>query len=154
MTGNFAGYPAVSHTPEFLAWRGMIYRCTDPYHRHWPRYGGLGIRIHEPWLDFSQFRRDMGRRPEGCVLGRHDRTGDYTPENCYWEPRGRRRRSSNLSYKGETLPLSEWSARTGLPVQRIRMRMVALGWSVGEALGLEPRASSGRESGRAAAHTG
>lgn len=131
----------------------MVYRCTDPYHRHWPRYGGLGIRIHERWLDFGEFRRDMGRRPEGCVLGRHDRTGDYTPENCYWAPRLKARdgRSSRLSYNGETLLLSEWSKRTGLSVQRIRMRMVALGWSVGEALGFVPRSPANRGADRGAA---
>lgn len=143
MSDTFAGYPAVSHTPEFRAWRNMIYRCTDPYHRHWPKYGGAGVRVCKAWMDFGAFRRDMGRRREGCVLARHDRNGDFTPENCYWESRSasaRRGRSSTvLSYNGETLLLSEWSERTGLPPQRIRMRMIALGWSVGEALGLEPR---------------
>jgi hypothetical protein len=120
----------------------MIYRCTDPYHRYWPKYGGVGVRVCAPWLDFVVFRRDMGRRPDGCVLARHDRAGDFTPDNCYWELRettARRARSSTtLSYKGETLLLSEWSRRTGLPAQRIRMRIEALGWPVGQALGLEP----------------
>lgn len=148
MHSGFTGHPAVSHTPEFLAWRNMVYRCTDPYHRYWPKYGGLGVRVCEPWLNFETFRRDMGRRPDGCVLARHDRHGDFTPDNCYWEPRGttarRGRSSTTVSYKGETLLLSEWSERTGLPIGRIRKRMLALGWPAGQALGLEPRTSNAR----------
>jgi hypothetical protein len=80
------------YPPEFLAWRNMVYRCTDPYHRCYPKYGGAGVRVHEPWLEYTAFRRDMGSRPDGYVLARRDRNGDFTPDNCYWESRSRTRR--------------------------------------------------------------
>lgn len=138
----FAGHLA-AHTPEFLAWKNMVYRCTDPCHTRWARYGGAGIKICGRWLDFHAFRLDMGRRPEGHVLARRDLSKDFSPDNCYWERReetARRHRSKTvLSYAGETLLLADWAERTGLPVGRILKRLNALGWSVGQALGLEPR---------------
>lgn len=136
------GHPA-THTVEYSSWRQMIARCLDPYHTRWPKYGGAGVQVFEAWHSFDGFRRDMGRRPEGHVLSRRDKGGDYTPDNCYWERReeaARRYRSSTtLTYQGETLLIAEWSRRLGLPTERIRRRFVAYGWSVGEALGLEPR---------------
>lgn len=121
----------------------MISCCTDPYHCRWAKYGGAGIQVYEPWKEFEVFRLDMGHRPEGCVLARRDQLGNYTPTNCHWERRAdaaRYQSSTTLTYRGETLLLAEWSRRTGMPVLRIRGRMV-LGWSAGEALGLEPRAT-------------
>lgn len=125
----------------------MITRCVDPCNRRWPKYGGAGVSVCARWRSFDVFRQDMGRRPEGHVLARRDKTGDYTPENCFWERReeaSRRFRSSlTVTYRGETLLLAEWARRTGLEKKTIRSRIVVLGWTVGQALGLEPRASGG-----------
>jgi hypothetical protein len=85
----------------------------------------------------------MGPRPEGCILARRDSKADFTPDNCYWEKLGRASRrykaENRISYNGESLFLTEWAERTGLPVSRIWMRLNTLGWTTGQALGLEPR---------------
>jgi len=145
------------YPPEFLAWRNMVYRCTDPYHRCYPKYGGAGVRVHEPWLEYTAFRRDMGSRPDGYVLARRDRKGDFTPDNCYWESRSRTRRlqasSIKLTYQGETRLLSDWAERTGISGQKIRMRLV-IGWPVGQALGLEPRRPAALQAAGARAQDG
>lgn len=97
----------------------------------------------DAWLDYAAFQRDMGPRPEGHVLAREDLDGDYTPANCHWLPCPEARRLAKLrmrlTYNGETLPISEWAHRTGLPESRIRARLSAYRWPVGQALGLEPR---------------
>lgn len=126
-----------------LTWKRMVDQCTDPYSVRWPRYGGRGVRVCDAWLDYAAFRRDMGPRPEGHVLARRELHGDYTPENCLWLPCAEARRLAKLrmrlTYNGETLPISEWADRTGLPASRIRARLSAYRWPVGQALGLEPR---------------
>lgn len=124
----------------------MIARCVDPYNRRWPSYGGAGVRVCDRWRSFEAFRQDMGRRPEGCVLARRDTTGDFTPQNCFWERReeaARRYQSTTtVTYRGETLLLAEWARRTGLRAATIRNRLLILGWTVGQALGMEPRAGA------------
>lgn len=121
----------------------MIAPCVDPYNCRWPRYGGAGVKVCERWRSFEAFHQDMGRRPEGYVLARRNTSGDFTPENCFWEQRGESARrylsTTTATYRGETLPLAEWARRTGLRAGTIRSRLLILGWTVGEALGMEPR---------------
>ena len=61
----------------------------------------------------------MGNRPSPeHSIDRIDSDGDYSPDNCKWSTRQeqvRNRRSNrNITYRGETLTLVEWSERFGL----------------------------------------
>jgi len=43
--------------------------------KHWVvRYGG----------SFENFLQEMGVKPEGSILARHDRSKPHGPENSYW----------------------------------------------------------------------
>lgn len=71
-------------TPEYHTWYSMKKRCLNINHNRYHRYGGRGIIIHEPWLKFENFYRDMGSRPFGTSIERKDNDGNYVPGNCIW----------------------------------------------------------------------
>lgn len=109
------------NTPPYRTWRSMKMRCLVPKATSYAAYGGLGIKIYEPWLDFASFLADMGLRPEGKTLDRKDSYGDYTPENCRWatpvEQQHNRRiiKKTASGYRGvyldRTSKINKWRAQ-------------------------------------------
>lgn len=124
-------------TPEYQAWADMIIRCRNKRHPWYSSYGGRGIKICPQWLLFSQFYRDMGKRPDGHTLGRIDNNGDYSPSNCRWETR--RQQSNNtrqnrlITFRGRTMTVAQWGREIGLCFQTMVSRF-KIGWSVEKAL--------------------
>lgn len=78
-------------------------RCLVPTATSYEDYGGRGVSIYEPWLDFTNFLNDMGERPEGMTLDRIDSYGDYEPNNCRWatpKEQQRNRRTLKKTHSG------------------------------------------------------
>ena len=115
----------------------MKFRCSNPNHVAFARYGGRGIRVVERWETFANFLADMGERPPGTSLDRIDNDGDYTPQNCRWATA--RQQQSNtikvrrLDYQGHTASLAEWARKVGIRESTLRERL-RRGWDVGRAL--------------------
>lgn len=113
---------------EYRKWCSAKARCFNPKTMRYPHYGGRGITMCAEWRDsFEQFLSDMGKCPEGMELDRIDTNGDYEPGNCRWISRtGNMRNRQNASYAthdGETLPLKEWSERTGIKYETLINRV-------------------------------
>lgn len=116
----------LSRLPEYSLWCGMKQRCYYKKHKAYDRYGGRGIKVCERWLDFANFYKDMGERPDGMTLERIDTDGDYSPENCKWatysEQMKNTKRTKFVEYNGLKLCLLDWSLKLGKSYQCLRDR--------------------------------
>lgn len=87
-------------SPEYLAWGGMIQRCTNPRAPKYDYYGGRGITVCEAWLRFENFFADMGPKPDPLLtLERIDNEGNYEPGNCKWATRSEQSFNTRRSLK-------------------------------------------------------
>jgi hypothetical protein len=116
----------------------MRSRCNDPSHVSYHKYGGRGIAVCSRWNSFDAFLADMGVKPSpDCSIDRINNDGNYEPDNCCWatpyEQTTHTRWSRLIEYQGQTLHLSEWARRSGVPVQTLFDRL-ARGLPMEEAL--------------------
>jgi len=92
----------MTYTPTYQSWANMKKRCLNPNSPDYPLYGGRGVSVHPPWLDFRNFLADMGECPPGLTLDRIDPYGNYEPGNCRWatyqEQRVNQREKTHCKY--------------------------------------------------------
>ena len=86
------GMSGKSGNDHYGRWCGIKTRCHNPKFFAYPRYGGRGVTIHEPWIsDFSAFKtwldENLGPCPDGYSLDRIDNDGNYEPGNLRWADR-------------------------------------------------------------------
>lgn len=120
-------------------WSSMHERCERKSHEHFDCYGGRGIKICEEWDKYEKFREwalNNGYK-ENLTLDRIDVNGDYCPENCRWSDwatqQNNKRNNHNLTYRGQTKTIAEWSRVTGINKTTIRARLIS-GWCVEDVL--------------------
>lgn len=127
-------------TPEYDAWLGMKYRCTNHSYEGWHNYGGRGIKVFEGWLnDFQAFYDHIGPRPSNKhSIDRINNDGNYEPGNVRWatlaEQQRNLRKNVWITIKGETKCLSDWAKQYGLQPIRITRRIKELGWTAEQAV--------------------
>ena len=68
----------------YRTWANMKQRCLNPSHRDYEYYGGRGIVVCNDWLEYENFRRDMGNAPIGHQLERKENDKGYYKDNCVW----------------------------------------------------------------------
>ena len=110
------------------SYRAMVARCGNPKHGAYGNYGGRGIDVCARWVNSpDQFEIDMGIRPEGMTLERHNNQLGYSPENCRWATMKEQIRNTrvnvNITIDGETRCVSDWSEVMGIPAPRIYARV-------------------------------
>lgn len=114
---------------EYGIYHAMRSRCSDPKRRGYERYGALGVKVCERWVEsFENFIVDMGPCPKGCSIDRFPKSnGNYEPSNCRWATNAEqaRNKSSNImiEYKGESLCLADWAKGLGVRQNTLTYRI-------------------------------
>jgi hypothetical protein len=120
----------------------IVQRCTRKTCHAWKDYGGRGITIHGPWLDFATFLAEIPPKPAGnFTLDRIDNSKGYIPGNLRWATRleqaNNKRNNKMLTFKGKTQSLAEWSRELGINYFTLKSRINQSGYSVEKALSLK-----------------
>lgn len=94
------------------------------------RYGARGIGVASEWLTFPGFIASMPPGyAQGLTLERRDNALGHSPTNCKWadrfEQQANTRKTVLVTLGADTLPLREWSRRTGIHHSVISRRLKA-----------------------------
>ena len=118
----------------------MRERCYNPRDISYHNYGARGITVCDEWRNSSRVFIDWAMANgwrRGLQIDRIDNDGNYEPGNCRWVTRRRNMRNCRtnriVTFNGESLPLAEWSDRTGIPYFALVARLNK-GWEVPRAL--------------------
>lgn len=135
-----------SYTRLYSIWAGIIQRSTNKRSKDYGNYGARGVKIYEPWLNFSGFRSDMGPSYEAhcslygerqTTIERADNNGDYNPDNCRWATKKEQSRNTRhnkmIEINNDRKCLSEWLEEKKI-CQDTYKRRVRNGWSPEEAI--------------------
>ena len=128
----------------YSTWAGIKSRCYNPNATSYRYYGAVGVAMCDDWkCNFSSFYNyvidTLGDRPSArFTIDRIDVSRDYEPGNIRWadwDVQSNNARSNiRLTFRGETLTLSQWCQKLNLKYQTVRDRVVKLAWSVERAL--------------------
>lgn len=125
-----------STSAVYGVWAEMRHRCRNPKHPEYKNYGARGITVCDRWHKFETFLADMGE-PNGLTLERINNDGNYEPSNCRWATQQEQcqntRLTHRLTFEGETLSLSSWARRVGIPRETLHKR-INHGWPLELAL--------------------
>lgn len=84
-----ACYDHIKYPKEYITWRNMKRRCSDPKDKDYKNYGALGISVCDSWQrSFMEFFIHMGIAPRpDLTLDRIDSSKNYEPGNVRWASR-------------------------------------------------------------------
>jgi len=117
-----------TQTVEFIAWRNMRRRCSNPSDVSYPHYGGRGITVCERWAVYENFLADMGRRPpEARTLDRINNEEGYSPGNCRWTDWKTQmsNKRDNVFYEAHGLRMTaaQWAEKLGIGTDTLWRRL-------------------------------
>jgi len=108
---------------EYAIWNAMMQRCHNSKYADYPRYEGRGIKVCKRWQNFSNFYKDMGKKPSGGSIERKNNEKGYSPGNCKWvtQKEQSRNKSSNRSLRaqGKTKVIADWAKELGVTTSAI-----------------------------------
>lgn len=112
----------MSRTRIYGIWNGIVTRCTNPNHKDYINYGGIGISMCEEWRNsfekFYEWAIKNGYK-DGLEVDRQDSKLGYSPDNCRICTRNQNiyncgsRKISSSQYKGVHKPKGshKWKAQ-------------------------------------------
>jgi len=128
----------MSRSRIYKIWGSMKQRCLNKNHPTYQRYGAKGIKICEEWMGFNKFYNDVGDPPsEIHSIDRKDNLKGYIKGNCRWatptEQANNRSTNRVIAYNGESLTMSQWARKAGIPKGMLKHR-VDSGWPFNKAI--------------------
>lgn len=134
----------------YEVWTQMLQRCENPRNKAFARYGSRGIKVCSDWRDFAKFdawAAASGYAP-GLTIDRKNNDGGYTPANCRWVPNvvncRNTPRTITVQWDGADVPLNTLAEQRGLNPNTVYSRFKLKGWTLRQALGLEPHPGARR----------
>lgn len=135
----------LSRTPLYRIWVDLRRRCNDASRPDYDRYGGRGIRVCDEWdrdvASFCEWAVSSGYG-KGLSIERIDNNGNYEPSNCRWatvlEQSNNRRSNRQITFRGETKPITEFAKEYGLKPATLFQRIKS-NWDLELALTKTPR---------------
>lgn len=127
-------------TLTYSRWCAMNERCNGYKERDRKQYTDRGISVCGEWLDFENFKRDMGDPPTPHhSLDRIDNDAGYSKENCRWatmeEQQNNRSCNVFIEHGGKRQTVAQWSRELGV-CRKALMYRVKHGWSAEMALSM------------------
>lgn len=131
-------HTGISRTRQYLTWQNMKKRCDRPNNKSYKNYGGRGITYVDKWKTFAGFWEDMkDGYNDNLTLDRIDVDKDYSKDNCRWVDFNTQMNNMTtnhlVTYKGETLTMSQMARKHGITVDLLKGRIYA-GWTVKDAI--------------------
>jgi hypothetical protein len=113
----------------------MIERCHNPEHKSYIHYGARGITVCQEWRDsldvFFNWAINNGCQKD-LTIERKNVNGPYHPDNCCFitsfDQQSNTTRTHLLTFRGETMNVTQWSRRTGIS-QTTMFHRIKRGWS-------------------------
>lgn len=127
-------------TRLYRIWKGIVVRCTNPNHHTYKNYGAKGITVCDEWRTFEPFLEwsVANGYSDTLSIDRIDNSKGYCPSNCRWASTSQQAnntsRNHDLTFRGETHTMSEWSRITGISYNTLRYRLNKLKWDAERAL--------------------
>jgi ORF019 len=127
-----------SKTRLYKIWVDMRRRCNNPNRKRAKSYYLKGIRVCDEWNNWETFKEWALKNGYDDTLSieRIDNSKNYCPENCKWIPKSEQSKNrdfnNNITYKGETHTLTDWSKKLGINRTTLSGRFIR-GWTVEQA---------------------
>lgn len=108
----------------------IVQRCTRKNCSAYKDYGGRGIKLYPPWVEFKRFLRDIPTCPgNSFTLDRINNSKGYVPGNIKWSTRleqaNNKRNNVFYTYNKETKTLAQWCRELNLNYMTIKTRLRA-----------------------------
>lgn len=115
-------------TIEYISWRNMLQRCTNPKNKSYKDYGGRGIEVSAEFLNFESFFNEVGLKPDpSYTLERINNSLGYVPGNIKWATRKEQSRNRSyhrfITYQGITMIQADWARELGISSSRLKFHI-------------------------------
>lgn len=144
-SGNARRSHGLAKTRFNNIWYLILGRCNDINNISYHRYGDRGIK--NLWKSFEEFKNDMYESylehvkefgEKQTTIDRINNDGHYYKSNCRWatqkEQQRNRRNNHLLTFQGQTMCMSAWAEKIGIPMPVLHLRIVRRNWSVEKSL--------------------